>query len=127
MVKRLKIMKKTMILATALTVSLAAAAETKGVTPFEEVSVNVPARVRFVQGDTYALDIQAADSLATAGVRWNIEDGVLRISSVTPAEQQSESLCITVVSPEEPTLKVGRQMEVKPTSRVKTSKADGEK
>ncbi|MCD8265788.1 MAG: DUF2807 domain-containing protein [Prevotellaceae bacterium] len=120
-------MKKTMVLATALIVSLAAEAETMGVTPFEEVSVNVPARVRFVQGDTYALDIQAADSLETTSIRWNVEDGVLRISSVDAAEQQPQSLCITVVSPEAPALKVGRHMEMKPTSRVKSNKTVGEK
>ncbi len=112
-------MKKMMILVSAAMVALTAKAGKMEVKPFEGVSVNVPACVRFVSGDSYNVDIQATDSLVASAIRYEVKDGVLRIRSIDGGELPTENLCITIVSPTEPALKVGRHMEVKETRRVK--------
>ncbi len=112
-------MKKMMILVSAAIMALTAEARNTEVKPFEGVNVNVPARVRFVYGDTYGVDIQATDSLVASAIRYSVQDGVLKIRSIDGAYKPVENVCITIVSPQEPTLTVGRHMDVKPTKRVK--------
>ena len=94
------------------------AVETNNVMPFEDVRVNVPVRVRFVQGDSYKVDVESEDTLAASGIRVNVKDGVLRITSIDENETQSE-VFITIMSPVEPKLSVGRNMEMKAVEREK--------
>ncbi len=110
-------MKKMMILVSAIMMALAARSENMNLNPFEGVNVNVPARVRFVYGETYGVDIQATDSIAASGIRWSVEDGVLKIRSIDESTEL-ENLCITIVSPVELKMTVGRNMEMKETRRV---------
>ncbi len=109
-------MKKMMILVSAIMMAFTAKAENMDLKPFEGVSVNVPARVRFVYGETYGVDIQATDSLVASGIRWDITDGVLKIRSIDD-ETELENVCITIVSPVEVKMTVGRNMEMKETNR----------
>jgi len=118
-------MKKMMILASSIMMALAACAENLNLKPFEGVNVNVPARVRFVYGDKYGVEIQAADSLTASAIRWTVKDGVLRIRSID-AEETLGDVCITVMSPVEPKLTVGRNMEVKKTDRMHKDLAHNE-
>ncbi|MCD7721390.1 MAG: DUF2807 domain-containing protein [Prevotellaceae bacterium] len=111
-------MKKMMILVSAIAMSLAANAESTDLTPFEGVNVNVPACVRFVYGEEYSMDVQATDSLVASAIRWTVKDGVLKIHSVDSSESISD-VCITIVSPQEPKLTVGRNMEMRPTRRMR--------
>ncbi len=97
--------------------TLTAGAENMNVNPFEDVNVNVPARVRFVYGETYGVDIQATDSLAASGLRWSVKDGVLKIRNID-ANEELNDVCITIVSPKAPKLSVGRNMEVADTNRA---------
>ncbi len=108
-----------MILVSATIMALTAEAGNTEVKPFEGVNVNVPACVRFVYGETYGVDIQATDSMTISAIRYNVQDGVLKIRSIDGADKSAENVCITIVSPQEPTLTVGRHMDVKPTKRVK--------
>ncbi len=85
------------------------------VEPFEGVNVNAPVRVRFVYGEEYKVDVQSADSLAASAIRMVVEDGVLKIRAVDDGEVLND-VCVTVVSPVEPRLSVGRHMEVKDTA-----------
>lgn len=94
------------------------AVETSNVMPFEDVRVNVPARVRFVQGDSYKVDVESEDTLAASGIRVSVKDGVLRITSIDGDETQSE-VFVTIVSPKQPKLSVGRNMEMKAVEREK--------
>ncbi len=115
------IMKKMMILVTAIMMSVAAnAIEKMNVKPFEGVSVNVPARVRFVYGENYGVDVQSNDSLTASGIRLSVQNGVLKIRSIDESENV-EGLYITIVSPVEPRLTVGRDMEVKNAVRNEES------
>ncbi len=110
-------MKKMMILVSAIMMALSAKAENMNLNPFEGVNVNVPARVRFVYGETYGVDIQATDSIAASGIRWSVKDGVLKIRSIDD-NTELENVCITIVSPIEVKMTVGRNMEMKETNRV---------
>lgn len=107
-------MKKMMILASAIMMVAAAYAnESVELKPFTGVNVNVPACVRFVSGDNYEVGVRSNDSIAAQNIEWSIEDGVLKIRSrheVTDNEQAN--VCITIVSPEEPKLTVGRAFEL---------------
>lgn len=98
------------------------AVETSNVMPFEDVRVNVPARVRFVQGDSYKVDVESEDTLVASGIRVSVKDGVLRITSIDGDETQSE-VFVTIMSPVQPKLSVGRNMEMKPATRGNGKKA----
>ena len=119
-------MKKMMIMVSAIMMAAATSAENLNLNPFSGVSVNVPARVRFVYGDKYGVDIQATDSLTASAIRWTVKDGCLRIRSIDNEEHLGE-VCITVMSPVEPELTVGRNMEVKPSGRKLQDLANSEK
>lgn len=110
-------MKKMMMMVGAAMMSASSfAVETSNVMPFEDVRVNVPVRVRFVQGEDYKVDVESADALAASGIRVTVKDGVLRITSIDANDVQSE-VFVTIMSPVEPRLSVGRNMEVKPVKR----------
>ncbi len=116
-------MKKMMILVSAIMMAAAAnAIEKMSVKPFEGVSVNVPARVRFVYGENYAVDVRSNDSLSASGIRVRVQDGVLKIRSIDENEQ-IEDLHITITSPVEPRLTVGRNVEVKSTASSEKQEA----
>ncbi|MCD8266344.1 MAG: DUF2807 domain-containing protein [Prevotellaceae bacterium] len=112
-------MKKMIILVSAALVALSSEAETRECEPFAGVNVNVPARVRFVSGDAYHVDIQSTDTLTASAIRCYVKDGVLRISSTGSGQRQEQQVCITITSPAEPALRVARDLEVKPTKRVR--------
>ncbi len=111
-------MKKVMIFVSAIMMGLTAYAESKTLTPFEGVNVNVPAHVRFIYGEEYSMDVQATDSLNASAIRWTVKDGVLKIRSIDAGECMS-NVCITIVCPQEPKLTVGRNVEMKPTKRMR--------
>ncbi len=108
------IMKKMMmILVSAIMMSASSfAAENTNVEPFVGVYVNAPVRMRFVYGDEYTVNVRSADALAASAIRMTVTDGILKIRSLGESEAMS-NVCITVVSPIEPRLTVGRNMEVK--------------
>lgn len=115
-------MRKMMMMVGAAMMSASSfAVETSNVTPFEDVRVNVPVRVRFVQGDSYKVDVESEDTVAASGIRVSVKDGVLKISSIDANETQSE-VFITIMSPKQPKLSVGRNMEMKPATRGKGKK-----
>ena len=106
-------MKKMMILVSAIMMVATGNAKNVEMKPFEGVDVNVPACVRFISGDNYEVGVRSNDSIAAQNIEWSIENGVLKIRSrhdVTDGEQNN--VCITIVSPVEPKLTVGRNFEV---------------
>lgn len=107
-------MKKMMILvSTIMMVATGYAKENVEMKPFEGVNVNVPARVRFVNGENYEMGVRSTDSVAANNIQWTVENGVLNISSrYELADEDKANICITIVSPIEPKLTVGRNFEV---------------
>ena len=106
-------MKKMMILVSAIMMVAAAYAKHVVTKPFEGVKVNVPARVRFVSGENYGMGVRSTDSISGNNILWSIENGVLKIRSrYETTEEDMENVCITIVSPVEPKLMVGRNYEM---------------
>lgn len=99
------------------------AVETSNMMPFEDVRVNVPVRVRFVQGDSYKVDVESEDTLAASGIRVKVKDGVLKITSIDENETQSE-VFVTIMSPVMPKLSVGRNMEMRTAPRERMQAAE---
>lgn len=124
-------MRKLMTMACAMIMAAAANASEVVTVEFGEARVNVPARVRFVQGENYGFSVAAKDSVIAKAVRCSVKDGVLRMnfgnalqpgetkydakkgvyyygvnsdSQVLPAET-ADDLVITVVAPEMPKFK----------------------
>lgn len=112
-------MKKMMIVALAGMMAVAGNAKNEknsNLKPFEGVSLNVPARVRFVYGNEYKVDVQSENHLAASGIRVSVENGVLKIRSIDE-DVKNEELFITIESPVEPKLSVGRNMMVQSAGR----------
>ncbi len=106
-------MKKTFILAATIMMAAATYAETSNsISPFETVNVNVPAIVRLVSGDSYSVNVRSTNAYDEQAVRYSVEDGVLRITSIDDATTAAP-MCITIVSPSEPQLSLGRSVEAK--------------
>ena len=106
-------MKKMMILVSAIMMVAAGNAKNVEMMPFEGVDVNVPACVRFVNGENYEMGVRSNDSIAAQNIEWSIENGVLKIKPRHEVEDNRQTnVCITIVSPVEPKLTVGRAYEV---------------
>lgn len=106
-------MKKMMIMASAIMMVAAGYAKNVETMPFDGVKVNVPARVRIVNGENYELGVRSTDSISANSILWSIEDGVLKIRpKYENVEATNSELCITIVAPVEPKLMVGRDFEV---------------
>ena len=107
-------MKKMMILVSAIMMVASSYADNVETKPFEGVDVNVPVRIRFVNGQNYEMGVRSNDSIAARNILWSIENGVLKIRSrrSMTEDDQNANVCITIVSPVEPKLTVGRNFEV---------------
>jgi len=107
-------MKKMMMLAMAIVMTLSAsAARTRVETaPFYKVNINFTAHVKVALGHGFGLDVRSQDGKAVEGVRWNVEDGILKINTTDLAtlEQKNGELEVTVISPFEPALTVGQSL-----------------
>lgn len=53
--------------------------ETRRVAPFSEVNINVPARVRVIQGEEYGVQVSTAAAYDTTMLDYVVRDGVLYI------------------------------------------------
>lgn len=107
-------MKKMMILVSTIMMVATANAKNVETKPFEGVDVNVPVCVRFINGQNYEMGVRSTDSIAARNILWSIENGVLKIRSrrTVSEDNQKSNVCITIVSPVEPKLTVGRNFEV---------------
>ncbi|MCQ2197700.1 MAG: DUF2807 domain-containing protein [Bacteroidaceae bacterium] len=119
-------MKKMMILVCAIMMVATANAKRVETTSFNEVRVNVPARVRIVAGETYSVNIVAENKYLTDAVKVTVKDGVLAINSngIESLGNEGEELCITIVTPCEPKLSASRDMETKVLRNTFDAKKD---
>ncbi len=134
--KKIVIMKKIVTLVSAII--MVTAANAKGVTtmPFKGTRVSVPARVRFVKGDTYAFSVEAKDTVLARSLQCSVKDSVLCFRfgnapqagdikydakkdtyyyGVTAKEREfygdGEQFIITVMSPELPTVRTSHDFD----------------
>lgn len=107
-------MKKMMILVSAIMMVANINAKSVETASFNEVRVNVPARLRIVAGDNYGVSISASDEIVAKAIRANVKDGVLSLTTrdIEELGDAVQSLCITIVTPKEPTLTMGSNVMV---------------
>lgn len=111
--KKIVIMKKMMILVSAIMMVATANAKRVETSSFNEVRVNVPARVRIVAGETYSVNISSINENVADMVNCSVDNGVLKIATrdIESLTDNNDKLFITIVTPTEPKLTVGRSME----------------
>ncbi len=108
-------MKKMMILVCAIMMAATANAKHVETASFNEVRVNVPARVRIVAGETYSVNIAAENELVANAVKVEVKNGVLCINTrdIDALGEKGENIYITIVAPCDPKLSSSRDMETK--------------
>lgn len=131
-------MKKLMIMVGVMVMTAATKASEVTTVAFNETRVNVPATVRFVQGDDYGFSVEAKDSIIARSVRCTVKDSVLTINmgnalqpgeskfdakkgvyyygvnatnQVLADEENGSEMVITVIAPELPKLAVSGDYE----------------
>lgn len=129
-------MKKIMTLASTIIMATAVNATRVATVPFSGTRVSVPARVRFVKGDTYAFSVETKDSVLARSLQCSVKDSVLcfKFGSALAAgdirydakksvhyygvpaterhiDGEDELFLITVVSPELPEVKKSYDFE----------------
>ncbi len=85
--------------------------EADEVDQFFTTMINVPAKVQFVEGETYSVEVKAQDEEVAKGVKYQVVGGVLFIYLSNGMEAQylnSEDITIVISTPK--------------TTEVKTSK-----
>lgn len=114
-------MKKMMILVSAIMMVANINAKSVETDKFSEVRVNVPARLRIVAGDNYGVNISASDEMVAKAIRANVKNGVLSLTTrdIEELGDAINSLCITIVTPSEPTLTMGSDVMVAQADRQK--------
>lgn len=114
-------MKKIMTLVSAIMMVATANAEIKNVTAFNEVNVNVPARVRVIKGNFYGIMVSSDNEQLSKAVNYSVEDGILKISSYDESvmEGNSKEMIITVTTPEDANLSTGRRHVAKAEKKNK--------
>lgn len=113
-IQNLRLMKKMMILVSAIMMVANVNAKSVETASFNEVRVNVPARLRIVSGDSYSVSIAASDVQVANAIRADVKDGVLSLTTRNIEElgEAVNSLTITVVTPSEPTLTMGADVQI---------------
>jgi len=108
-------MKKVMLFVAAMMIMFNAKAEMSNVAAFNEIKVNVPARVRVIKGGEYGIHLSAEDTLLTSAIRYSVTGGTLSINSVDEAmlESDGREVVITITAPEIPSFKTGRGFEAR--------------
>lgn len=113
-------MKKLMILVSAIMMAATANGKRVETSSFNEVRVNVPARVRILVGSDYSINVTASDSIVADAVKMEVRDGVLCINTrdIEALGDDAANLHITIVAPVEPQLTVGRGMKATTVRRA---------
>ena len=108
-------MKKVMLFVAAMMIMINANAEISNIAAFNEVKVNVPARVRVIKGGEYGIHLSAEDSLLTSAIRYSVTNGTLSINSIDESMLMADGreVVITITAPEAPTFKTGRDFEAR--------------
>ena len=102
-------MKKLMILVSAIMMVATANAKRVETESFNEVRVNVPARVRIVAGEAYSVNINGVQENA---IRVQVKDGVLTLNTrdLDALNNAENRTVITITTPSETKLSTGRSM-----------------
>lgn len=102
-------MKKIIVMVGVIMMIAAAKATEVTTVAFNETRVNLPARVRFVQGNDYGFSVEAKDSIVAKSVRCSVKNGVLTLSmggALKPGETKFDNQSETYFYGVNPTCQV---------------------
>lgn len=114
-------MKKTMAFVSAVILALSMSAnvapetsnnEIKNTEAFTETCINVPARVRFVEGESYSVLVNTSDAEVAKSIKCEVKDGVLTFYTDN-GNFVNDKVVITIVSPSLPEVKTGKDFLAK--------------
>ena len=80
---------------------------------FTATQLNVPARIRFIEGEKYGVRVSSNNSELVKTISCNVQNGVLSVNYKhdMDLEQYNDlSVVITIVTPQMPKVKVGRDL-----------------
>lgn len=112
-------MKKIMIMASAIMMAATLNAEPQSIEPFDKINVEVPARVRVVQGNQYSIQVVSADK-KSHDVVYSVENGVLKISTnnSNKLNESPRNTVITIITPaDDAIVTTGSEMAKMPIKR----------
>ena len=145
-------MKKLMTMVGAIMMAASVNASEVETVAFNEARVNIPARVRFIQGENYGFSVSAKDSIVARCIRCTVKDGVIRFSlgnSLQPGEtrydakkgvhfygvnkgnlvlnddRETENIVITVMAPDMPVFRTSADYVAVSVKAVKEAQKNG--
>lgn len=105
--------KKLILIASMVMFSVNAMAD--AVKPFDRVKVNVPAKVKIVNGDDYLVLVESKDVYTSKLVKYTVKDNTLNITLRwgETSDMDSDNVTITIVTPKEQEFEKSRNTEIK--------------
>jgi len=79
---------------------------------YSVAQINVPARVRVIEGNEYSVNVVALDKMAEKSVRYNVKDGVLHVYSVAFDEVENNAIVVNLIVPSAPKIKVAGNLDM---------------
>lgn len=83
---------------------------------FTEAYINLPARVRLVEGDSYSVLINTANEEVAKAIKCEVKDGKISFST-TDGENIDEKVVITLVAPVIPDVITGKDFKAMTTNK----------
>lgn len=90
--------------------------ELKSTEAFTEAYINLPARVRLVEGENYSVLVNAADEEVAKAIKCEVKDGKISFST-SNGENINEKVVITIVAPTIPDVFAGKDYKAKLTTK----------
>jgi len=110
-------MKKMMILVSAIMMAATVNAKSIETKPFSSVKLGVPANVRVLYGDKYTVDVRSAEPMEAENVKVEVENGEMKISLINGQANAETQMRIIITAPVDPELKASRDMVMKTVKR----------
>ena len=120
-------MKKIMTMVSAMMIAATMNAENVKTEAFTETQVNVPARVRFVKGETYSFSVESENKVVAESIKAAVKDGILsfNLANGLSAEEASDNdLTIVITAPGMPEFKTSRNMKATEIKSVDNDNKD---
>lgn len=102
-------------------------AENVATEAFTETKVNVPARVRFVKGETYSFSVESENKIVAESVKAAVKNGILSFSlanGLSMEEASENDLTIVITAPGMPDFKTSRELKATNVKKADNTEAN---
>jgi len=120
-------MKKIMTMVSAIMMVATMNAENVATEAFTETKVNVPARVRFVKGETYSFSVESENKIVAESVKAAVKNGILSFSlanGLSMEEASENDLTIVITAPGMPDFKTSRELKATNVKKADNTEAN---